>query len=82
MKKVAMESTSTYWVPVWDRMCFLAGFEVFPIVLRFIVVVLIGKDSDDIHNGKPPFTVLFIPNGTNFTVVEKTDGYFEVITHH
>ena len=42
--KVAMESASTYWVPVWDLL-FETGFELMP-VNPFLIKQMPGRKSD------------------------------------
>ena len=44
VKKVAMESTSTYWVPVWDILLEM-GFE-FMLVNPFLIKQMPGRKSD------------------------------------
>ena len=44
VKKVAMESTSAYWVPVWDVLLEM-GFELMP-VNPFLIKQMPGRKSD------------------------------------
>lgn len=39
-----------------------------------------SNGSHNVHDGKPPFALFLIPNGSHLAVVIKTDGYFAHIT--
>jgi hypothetical protein len=52
------------------------GFKIFPVVAGFGIIVLVGKQCNNIQYRKPPLEVFFVPNSTYFSVVKKTNGYF------
>ncbi len=58
--------------------CFLFefGFEIFSKVWSIVIMNILLQNTNNISNAELPFGVLFVPKGSNFTVVKKTNGYF------
>ena len=52
---------------------FQFGFQVFPIVTAFFVIILFSDCPDNIKNAEIPLVVFFIPSGTHFFIVKKSD---------
>ena len=70
-------SVTTQFIPFFLQL----GFQVFPVVAGFDVVVLVSKYGNYIQHAKPPFGVLLVPNSPHFPVVKETYGYF-CVTHN
>ena len=50
--------------------------KIFPIVPVLCIVILIIEDSNNVKHGEPPLGVRFIPNGSDLSVIEESNGYF------
>ena len=50
-------------------------FQPTPIVTSFLIVLLIVDSPHDVGGGELPFSVLLVPNSTNFVVIIKTYGF-------
>jgi hypothetical protein len=52
---------------------FQFGFQIFPIVTAFFVIIFFSDCPDNIQNAEIPLVVFLIPSGAHFFIVKKSD---------